>query len=81
MTGLDSKSLLALGLKRLPNRVWTGSHYRTRTIVTLEDSRIGFHCENRDGTVQWFSEVIPTTLDDMGLRRGEDHVITTKETE
>ena len=78
MTGLDGKSLLSLGLRYTPNRVWTGSHYRTRNLVVLEDLRVGHWCESSDGSTQWFIEVMTTTLSDMGLQREEKTFKVTK---
>jgi len=51
--------------------VWVGSHYRTREPVVLPDLRFGFLCENKDASKQWFIDVKPITLTDMGLEREE----------
>jgi hypothetical protein len=68
---MKTKGLMALGLRRLSPKIWTGSHYKYIKLVTLEDHRTGHFCENSDGSEQWFEEVLPTTLHHMGLEREE----------
>jgi len=69
---MKTKGLMALGLRRLSRKVWTGSHYRYTKLITLEDLRTGHFCENSDATKQWFEKLLPTTLRHMGLQRDEE---------
>lgn len=70
---MNTKGLMALGLKRVRGKVWTGSHYRTRNVETLEDLRVGHWCWNKDCSDIWFQELKPVTLKNMGLQRNEDN--------
>ena len=69
---LKPKGLMALGLKSLPRRIWTGGHYRSLKPIMLEDCSLVFVCENSDGSKQWHEKILPTSLHMMGLRRDED---------
>ncbi len=73
----SSHSLMKLGLKRVPPKIWVSEgfakgHYKFRRLQDNPDGVKTFHrCETRQGSKIWSETEVQPSLEKMGLQRDE----------